>query len=73
MFTLSEIETEKTDAHRRAALAAVPAKPSRLAALLDKFFKHAGAIAVDHTHMLPLDRVSGRTGIYNPPARCRCC
>ena len=75
MFSISEIETEKIEAHRQAALAANPPPPSRLAIFFEKFVRHAGAIAVDHTHLLPLDRVSGRTGIFNPPAArtCRCC
>lgn len=51
--------------------AAAAKPPSRLAALLDVFFRHAGAIAVDHIHMMPLDHISGRTGMLKPPAsRC---
>jgi len=62
-------------AQTAAPLPAAPTPPrsSRLAVFFDLFFRHAGAIAVDHTHMLPLDRVSGRTGIFNPPAARRCC
>jgi len=47
-------------------------QPSRLQRFVDFVLRHGGAVAVDHTHMLPLDRVSGRTGIVRPKARERC-
>jgi hypothetical protein len=53
--------------------ATAPARAPRLTRLLDFVIRHAGAVAVDHTHILPLDRVSGRTGIVQPaPARRDC-
>ena len=55
----------------------VPAKksppPSRFAKLLDFVIRHAGSVAVDHTHLLPLDRVSGRTGAITPTSTHRRC
>jgi hypothetical protein len=57
--------------------AAPAATPTRSTSWLDTFFKYAAAVAVDHTHMLPLDRVSGRTGHVTPAkpgsACCSCC
>ena len=73
MESLCDLETPKMEAARHAALAANPPPPSRLARWLDAFVKHAGAVPVDHTHMLPFGRISGRTGIFNPPAPRRCC
>jgi hypothetical protein len=80
MFTLPEIENETNHAQRLPApapaapgAAPAPAQPPRLHAWLDAFFRHAGAIAVDHTHLLPLARISGRTGVYTPVAKVRGC
>ncbi len=49
-----------------------PRAPSRWAALLQWFVRHAGTVAVDHTHLLPPDQISCHTGtgIAPPPARC---
>lgn len=66
-------QTENSAAVVPAATEASPSPASRLARFFDTFFRYAGAIAVDHTHMLPLDRVSGRTGIVPPRAPQRCC
>jgi hypothetical protein len=46
--------------------------PSRFAKFLDFVIRHAGSVAVDHTHLLPLDRISGRTGIPQPRPFNRC-
>ena len=79
MFTLPEIENETNNAQRlpvparSPTPAAAPARPSRLHTWLDAFFRHAGAIAVDHTHLLPLARISGRTGAGRPAVKGRGC
>lgn len=73
MHSFCDIETDQMQAHRAALPPANP-PPSRLAALLQSFSRHAGAIAVDHTHLPPLDKISGRSGNFHPPPRPnRCC
>jgi hypothetical protein len=47
--------------------------PSRFAKLLDFVIRHAGSVAVDHTHLLSFDRVSGRTGAVTPKPKHRRC
>ncbi len=66
-------QTEDSTVVAPAGAEGTPAPASRLARFFDTFFRYASAIAIDHTHMLPLDRVSGRTGIVPPRAPQRCC
>jgi hypothetical protein len=72
MITTSNAETNQVAAEPQTA-SIVTSSRSWLASLFDVFVRHAGVIAVDHTHMPPLDRVSGRTGLFNPPVAGRCC
>jgi hypothetical protein len=57
------------DPSHRATPATPPTHPPHW---LDTFFKYAAPIAVDHTHLLPLDRIAGRTGNVAPTERSRC-
>jgi hypothetical protein len=72
MNTSSNIATSQLAVPPPTSTTITPTPSSRLAAFFDILIRHAGAIAVDHTHMPPLDRVSGRTGLFNRPAS-RCC
>jgi hypothetical protein len=53
--------------------AATPARAARLDRFFAIFSRYAGTIAVDHTHVLTIDRVSGRTGVVAPTGARRCC
>ena len=70
MLSFCDIETDKMQAHR-AALPPPEPRHSRLAGLLEAFIRHAGAIAVDHSHMLPLDKIPRHIDRVAPRA-CGC-
>jgi hypothetical protein len=60
MLSCCDIETDRMQAHR-AALPTPEPRRSRLAGLLATFIRHAGTIAVDHTHLMsPARRVAAR-------------
>lgn len=67
------ISTGVTAAISTSASTPAPARASRLERFFAIFARHAGAIAVDHTRILSLDRVAGRTGNIVPATARRCC